>query len=393
MSASSMPRAGVPVGAQAQLEPRIAELMALKLSRRSTGPYRTLQAAALTERTAAWLSRAAGEPVRIVEFARLSGGASKEQFVFTAASARHGTERLVMRADPLESIVETCRFREAEILQAVAGAVPVPPVRLLDGDGTQFGQPAVVTRFVSGVTKPPTDGGTSLSGVGTTFTREWRERLAPQFVEQLAAIHRFDWRGASLPHFAPPTGLPEQAALWQVNWWSRVWREDLVSPYPLLTLAEHWMRRNLPRCDAPVVVHGDFRTGNFMFDPASGAITAVLDWELAHLGDFHEDLGWAMQRLFAGVAESGKILACNLLAREDLIAAYERASGRKVNPRTLAFYEILSAFKCAAMNLGTAAGIAQRGNNHQDIVLSWLSSVGHVFASDIARRLAREMQL
>ena len=128
-----------------------------------------------------------------------------------------------------------------------------------------------------------------------------------------------------------------------------------------------------------------------MFDPDHGSITAILDWELAHIGDFHEELGWIMQRLFAGAADGGNVYVCNLMTREDFICDYQRVSGRQVNRRTLAFYEILNAYKCAVMNLGTGAGIAARGNNHQDSLLSFMASVGHTFKGEIARLLAEEL--
>lgn len=374
------------------LDPRVEELLDLRLERRRRGPYKIISTEDLQGKLETWLRGDLGSEVIISDFGRMPGGASKEQFSFVLAGSDGSSEKLVLRVDPLESIVETCRYRETEALNALADLLPLAQARFVDGDGSKLGQPCMITSFVTGVTRPPTKGKVGPSGVGTTFSREWRERLTPQFVENLAKIHRFDWRSADLPHYSAPTDFPTQAGLWQVNWWSRVWREDLIVPYPLLTMAEGWMRRNLPACDDPVLIHGDYRTGNFMFDPVSGEMTAILDWELAHLGDFHEDLGWTMQRLFAGAADdSGEVMVCNLLTREALIEQYERTTGRKVNLRTLAFYEILAAFKCAAMNLGTGAGIALRGNNHQDVVLAWLSSVGHVFADEMAGLIEKEI--
>jgi aminoglycoside phosphotransferase (APT) family kinase protein len=121
------------------------------------------------------------------------------------------------------------------------------------------------------VTKPPAS--TSLvTGVGTSFNAEWRAHLVPQFIDNLVAVHAHPWRDAELPHFGAPEEYPRQAALWQVNWWARVWRDDMVDPYPLITLAELWMRDRLPEVAAEdlVLLHGDFRTGNFMFDADSG---------------------------------------------------------------------------------------------------------------------------
>jgi len=361
-----------------------------KMARRGTGPYRTLDSDRLKERVGPWLEEVFGASVSIDRFERMPGGASKEQFIFDTRDAGGEARRHVLRVDPLESIIETCRLREGEMLRAIANVVPVARVEAIDGDGSSLGQPALVTSFVQGATKPPTEGRTVVSGVGTAFPRAWRERLLPHFLKHLAAIHAFDWREADLPHFSAPTDHPQEAALWQVNWWSRAWHEDATSPVPFLAFVEQWMRRNLPSCEEPVVVHGDYRTGNFMFDLETAEITAILDWELVHLGDFHEDLGWIVQRLFSAASEDGESLACSLVTREALIEAYHEATGRSVNLRTLAFYEVLAAYKCAVMNLGTGTGVAGRGNNHQDIVLSWLASCGHIFCTDMARIIEAE---
>jgi hypothetical protein len=79
------------------------------------------------------------------------------------------------------------------------------------------------------------------SGVGTSFTAEWRERLVPQFIDNLSRTRRStgDRAPAALPG---PDGVPTQAALWQVNWWSRVWRDDHVDPYPVITRGYDDMR-------------------------------------------------------------------------------------------------------------------------------------------------------
>jgi aminoglycoside phosphotransferase (APT) family kinase protein len=294
--------------------------------------------------------------------------------------------------DPMESIVETCRFRESEVLRALKGHVPVAPMRFADGAGEHLGQPGIVTGFVRGVSKPPTNDAV-LSGVGTSFNKQWRDRLTPQYVENLAKIHAFDWRRADLPHFSAPTASPTQAALWQVNWWSKVWRDDFVHPYPLFTLTERWMRERLPVCEEPVLLHGDYRTSNFMFDAETGEFTAVLDWELAHIGDFHEDLGWIVQKLFAGPPVDGVTHICGLMPREEFLERYETATGRKINRKTLAFYEAFAAYKLAAMNIGTSVGLAHRQNNHQDVVLTFLVPTGHTFSHQLVDAIREEAAL
>jgi aminoglycoside phosphotransferase (APT) family kinase protein len=373
------------------LEPRVAEVLDAKLRRRSEGRYRPRTADEIVQALEALLRAEGVADVELTDVRRMAGGASKEQFRFRLRSGGGEPESMVLRMDPPESIVETCRHREAEVFGALAETVPVPTTRFLDGAGTHLGRPGIVTGLIGGVTSPPASG-TVVTGVGTAFTDAWRRTLVPQYLDNLARIHAVDWRSADLPHFQAPTAHRKQAALWQVNWWARVWADDQIDPYPLVTLAERWMRERLPEV-APedlVLLHGDYRTGNFMFDADTGEFRAVLDWELSHIGDFHEDLGWIVQRLFAGPAEDGEVLACSLLARDELIERYEAATGRTVNHRTLAFYELLAAYKCTVMNLGTGYSAAVRGHNHQDVLLSFLAPVAHVFLAEIARIISLE---
>lgn len=209
--------------------------------------------------------------------ARMTGGASKEQFAFTL---RHDdaaeAERLVLRMAPWMGIVETCRGREAQLLKAFAGVVPVPPLRFVDGDGDHLGQPGLIMRMVAGNTAPSDIATKAVTGVGIRF-EHWMPKLAPQFIDNLARIHGFDWRRAELSYFDAPAAGTTQAALRQVNWWARVWQQDLVEPDPLVTVVERWLRENAPVCAQPVVVHGDYRIGNFMFVEPSGDFSAVLD--------------------------------------------------------------------------------------------------------------------
>ncbi len=325
----------------------------------------------------------------ISDVCRLAGGASKEQFLFTLTDPDAGTtERLVLRSDPIDGVLETSREREFEVLQAMQGIVPVPRPRFLDPDGNLLGAPAMVTSFVRGGTKPP-HAGAGVSGLGTGFSPEWRARLAPQFMQNLTAIHAFDYRGAALHHYASPDADPYKAARQRVNLWSRVWRESSNTPSPVFAVVEAWLRDHLPASTELVLVHGDFRTGNYLFDGETGEFTAILDWELAHIGDYHEDLAWSLVEIFGARDESGHYLCSNLLRLEDFIASYENATGRTVNRETLSFYRILLAWSVVAM-ASNGLTAAANSHNHQDILLTWLSMVTPSLIDELTRLLLEE---
>jgi aminoglycoside phosphotransferase (APT) family kinase protein len=373
------------------LEPRVRHVFDRKLVRRATGPY-TARTDAEVDRALRRLFAAEGlRGVRIEGLKRMAGGASKEQFAFSLQhDAAPDPERLVLRMDPLESIAETCRLREAQILRAMQGVVPVPRVRFVDPEGEHLGQPGLITSFVRGVAKPTDIDAASVSGVGSRFGERWARRLAPQFLQHLVAIHGFAWQGADLGAFAAPSAGTRQAAIRQVSWWARVWRDDATDAVPLLTWTECWLREHAPVCHEPVVVHGDYRMGNFMFEEPGGEMSAVLDWELAHLGDFHADLGWATQRLWGGSDARGGFLVSGLLQREEFLEQYEKRSGRTIDPETLRYYEVLGAWKCAVMQLGPGIRVPLEGNSHQDLVLTWLASAGSVLLEDIVALVRRK---
>src|SRR3546814_20072593 len=100
----------------------------------------------------------------------------------------------------------------------------------------------------------------------------------------------------------------------------------------------------MPDASEPVVLHGDYRTGNYLFDEDSGEITALLDWELARIGDFHEDLGWLLMQIFGAFDGAGALRARDLFEREESIIEYERRSGRQVHHPTLPYYDVMASW-------------------------------------------------
>jgi len=371
------------------MEPRVREILDRTVRQRGRGPYTAKTNAEIVTILERLFAVQGLRNVDISDIERMAGGASKEQFAFTLKhdGASQG-ERLVLRMDPPEGITQTCRGREAQLHIAMRGVVPVAPVRCVDADGDILGQPAVILEFVRGVTEPSDGAARGVSGIGSRFDA-WAEKLAPQFVDSFVKIHGFDWREADLSYFAAPAQNSQQAVLWQINWWSRLWWNAVVQPVPMVTLAERWLRENAPICEKPVIVHGDLRIGNFMFEEPSGQFTAVLDWELAHIGDFHEDIAWVTQKLFGAWADDGTFLVCGLLPREQFLRDYEKYSGNRIDPVKLHYYEMLNAYKCAVMDYGQAIRAAVESNNHQDLVLTWLGSAGAVFLQHMVK-LIRE---
>lgn len=371
------------------MEPTHAALIERRVATRGLPPY----PARSTEEVGRALERffAAERPNSTVgDIRRMGGGASKEQFLFTLSGPDATTRKYVLRMDPRAAITQTDRRREYEVLRAVQGLVPAPLPVWLDPDGERFGQPAVIMEFVGGVTKP-SDSSLKVSGLGTNLGERLRGALRDQFLDHLVALHAFDWRRAELPSYASPDADPKQAARWSLNYWKALWDVDRIEDRPIVSLATQWLTDALPDCEELVLTHGDYRTGNYLFDEESGRITALLDWELARVGDFHEDLAWVLMQVF-GTFENGEFRASDLFGREELIRAYEERSGRTVNRRTLHYYDVMSSWKTYIIVAANGLAAARAQHNHQDVLLTFLASVGPLFADDLCRLLSQEVK-
>jgi aminoglycoside phosphotransferase (APT) family kinase protein len=356
------------------------ELLVRKLERRRTETerYRPSTLDELVACANAFLDAHLDEPFEVREPRWLAGGASKLQMLFDLVRSSGGNARhdlVVVRMDPEESHNATSRVREGELLRAFEGVVPVPHVYFVDANGEWFPQPALIYSYAHGVTKPRSTTSGAVSGLGTAFGPELRALLAPQFVGHLAKIHRLEVHSDSFTTMEPPETGTTEAARWQLNRARRVWEEDGAEQSPLMEVATNWLERNLPDLDHVSVVHGDYRSGNFLFDEESGRITAWLDWERGHLGDRHRDLAWTTQAMFGYPDEDGDgYLICGLLPEDDFYETYSRLSGLTVDPGRLRWYSILNCYQVLVTTLGSCYRVVRLGKNHQPALLTVLKA-------------------
>ena len=246
---------------------------------------------------------------------RLSGGASMESWAFTCGGEAYVLRRAasveVMAGRPLDHAGEAAIIRAAHAAGVLAPEI-VAELDPRDGAGTGF-----VMRRIPGSAAPETalgEGGAALlSDIGAA----------------LAAIHRIDPAAVtSAPLLDPAEGVAALAAQFAGHGGDR----------PIIALGLAWLRANLPPRVEPRLVHGDFRIGNLMTETRNGQarLTGVLDWELAHRGDFHEDLAygcmavWRFGRLDAPGFGLGSLDA--------LFAAYAAAGGAPVDRTRFRFW-------------------------------------------------------
>lgn len=294
----------------------------------------------LHERLAGYLSDRVGSEVRVSGFARKSGGASRETYLFDARWEENGdvVERgYVLRRDPVASVLASDRVLEFRVLEAAhALGLPSPKVTWLELTGEALERPFCIMERLPGVPTPPT--------FPAAYPIEMRRRTADDFMAILARIHGADWSGRAADVLDDP-GLGTAAARRAVDVWRRIYLQDRLEPQPILERGFGWLERNLPSNDVITLVHGDYRSGNYLHDE-TGRITAMLDWEMAHLGDPHEDLGWAAMPYWSCEGR-----ACGLESEDEMIRRYERASGTTVDRARVHFYKVLGTVKMAAISL------------------------------------------
>jgi aminoglycoside phosphotransferase (APT) family kinase protein len=376
------------------VEPEIDRVLTRKLERRA-GPGYVPQTLTDLMRGAASLIRAdIGDDFSIGSARWLSGGASKLQVAFDldwhCPGIGRKTTAMVLRMEPAASLVESSRLREFEIIRAMQGVVPVPPVFWVDAYAEHLPYPAIIYGFVDGVTKPR-DATSQATGMATVMAPHWRATLGPQFVLTLARIHNATIDGTALSAFELPAPGPQSTER-ALDHWERVWEEDADEDIPLMRLAAAWLRANVPPCARPVVLHGDYRVGNFLFTEHDARFSAVLDWEMARIGDHHFDVAWAINPAYGHPAEDGRtLLVGGFMPEAEFLERYQRASGLPVDPRALYYHKVYCGWLQGVIAIASGWRVARNGKTHQDALVAWIVGIGPKLLAELRDLLERGM--
>ena len=256
----------------------------------------------------------------VTDLSRLSGGASRETWRFAA----DGIPRIVQRQRAGD---ERDMMIEARVV-AAAGAAGVPtPELIATGEGDD-GSAFMVLEAIDGET------------IARKLQRDdefahARTVLTGQLASALAAVH-------SMPSI---DGLePVDPIAYYTEMLDNAIAAGTGSPQPMLELVRRWLIDHRPPPVEPVVVHGDFRLGNLIV--GDDGLRAVIDWELAHLGDPMEDLGWLCVKAWRFGQRSP---VAGLGEYDELFSAYAAAGGGAVDADVVRWWEVLGTWKWAIM--------------------------------------------
>jgi aminoglycoside phosphotransferase (APT) family kinase protein len=282
--------------------------------------------------------------VSIENFRKMPGGASREIWSFDCA-IDDGTEvrrrAMVLRRDPGAHKIDTSRRNEFMVIRAAfEESVPVPEVFWLSDDPDVLGAAFFIMERIDGET------------LARRLLRDdeyakAREVMPAQLAEILAKIHRIDPAKHKLDFLAP---ADDAAALAEVKRYEENYRTLALEPHPAFELAFRWLFARVPKTPRKTLVHGDYRIGNVIFGPEG--VRSILDWELAHLGDPMEDVGWMCVRAWRFGNDQKPV--GGLSSREDFFRAYEKASGSSVDPEAARFWEVFGNLRWGIITISQA---------------------------------------
>lgn len=315
----------------------------------------------------------AATAVAVDELARIHGGSSQETFRFRARWRVDGVDedrRLILRRAPESGLVDAERDVEFVVYAALAGrGVPVPQVHWIELDPRWLDRPFFIMDLVPG--KPghyyhgadPYDGQDAV--VGRNF---WRH---------LGVLAAQDHRALGLESLR--NGLAD-GGYWQrelAHWEAALDAGEAVIE-PIVRGALRWLRRNPPPEPAkPAIVHGDYRAGNFLFLP-DGSISAVLDWEMCHVGDPLEDVAWAINPMWTMERH---------LPLDEVLAIWEAASGLVLDRKALDWWRMFAAVKACGI-WTTAEASFENGTSREMIIALTGLRASHASRKEILDRMA-----
>lgn len=288
---------------------------------------------------------AEGSTASVSDFVQITGGYSRYMARF-AANAGDKSERFILRADPPpgQSILDTDRQLEWDLVQALMadGGVTIPAGRFYD-DGSTLGAPAIVFDEIAGETLfVRTQAGDVTDHVD----------LLDPLADLSAAIHSVDV--ATLPPaIERPTSWDDYIESSAARW--RTVEQDHVEADPFMRVIAAWLIANKPPPTELTLVHGDFQAPNILIDESTGDFN-MLDWELSHVGDPREDLGWWT---LAATSQPPNLIDAD---QDRFLDRYRERTGLSeevVNPATVAYFTVFASLGVFTNVIGATAAMAR----------------------------------
>lgn len=300
--------------------------------------------------------------VEIARAERLSGGAVQENWRIDAlveGGDHAGAHRWVLRTDAIASLAvsldRTAEFGAVSAAHAAGVKVAAPVARC--EDRAIIGAPFVLQAYMPG------------EGQGRRLTRdagvaEWGPVVAAELGRELAKIHLIRAGHEGLGFLPQPLLSPARSEVARL----RAALDQAGEARPALEYILVWLNDNDPGSEDLTLVHGDYRTGNYLV--AEGHLSAILDWEFAHWGDPHEDIGWFTARCW----RFGKndLPAGGIAPLHAFLDGYRSAAGNPIDESQLSYWQILAAARWATIAALQGDRYRIGGENSLELALTGL---------------------
>jgi aminoglycoside phosphotransferase (APT) family kinase protein len=315
------------------------------------------------DRVSQWFAEHIDGCVLPLSFSVIAGGHSNLTFAVEDVAGH----RYVLRRPPLGHVLATAHDmgREHRLISALAlTGVPVPQALGICSDIDVNDAPFYVMAFVDGTVLDTPDKATEMD-------RAARYRLGIDTIDVLADLHAVDIDSVGLGDLAKRTGYVER----QLKRWSGQWDLSKTRDLPAVEAVRDKLLADVPVQQSVGIAHGDYRLGNCLIDPVNGRINAVLDWELATLGDPLADVGYVAVYWSDEGAPSGRLgdatAAGGFPSYRELVERYAARTGRDVS--RINYYRAFSAWRLAIISEGVLARYlhGQMANQDPEVITSF----------------------
>jgi len=312
--------------------------------------------------------------LRVENLARIHGGSSQETFRFDAHWSEDGAEQsgnFILRRAPVKGLVNAEHDLEFTVYDALAGSgIPIPVVHFLELDPQWLDRPFFIMERAPG--KPGHFFGSDDPYEGR------KEEVGMAFWTHLGTLAAQDHCALGLEDLRGGEGNGEAWAR-ELDHWEAVLDDGEAIVEPITRGAIRWMRRNPPPSPTkPAIVHGDYRSGNFLFVP-DGSISAILDWEMCHVGDPLEDIAWAVDPMWSME---------RYFPLEDGLSLWEKASGLTIDRDALEWWRLFAAVKASGI-WTTAEKSFEEGDSREMIVALTAMRASHFHRKVILDQMER----
>ena len=311
------------------------------------------------------------DEVIIDGFAVIAGGYSRGDLPLRCPPRPQGRAHhlpCILRKDPpaAANILPTSRQVEHELLKALRKhtTIPVSESYCAEMDRALFGEPAMVIERVAGSGEPSLlfNGGANAHQV---------ESVATQLCEMMAELHLTRMEQLNPDgRFNDPRAIGLDVSTWDgymdgmLNYYVDSYPTLAYDPLPCYFDAFLWMRRNKPRPMPLVFVHGDFNPSNFLYD--AGRVTALIDWENAHIGDPREDLGWLKHMDMLSATD----IYGSVTVDGGFLGHYNKLTGFGITPEEVEYFRM---FTAGNIGVPVVAALKRRvDREHEEILQLYL---------------------